>query len=149
MKKPSRTARPVIDSAHLIRLHQEAIVQLTLFRSSLTASAETDGEVRDLFDRIAATHTNTYLDLLHTVGLHDNELGKHFSVPPPNTPYPSLSRLQHIRLADTLIGQHRTQILRLHRPDSVRLYTPDALQEEKAQLAALVRLLACEQDFVS
>lgn len=107
MKKPSRPSRSALDSDHLLRLHQEAIEQLTLFVSALTAAEESDGEVRDIFDHIGADHANTYLTLIHTIGLHDTSLGVHFSAPPDSPSCATLPRILRIRLADDLIVRHR------------------------------------------
>lgn len=141
MKKPSRTSRPTSDHDHLIRLHQEASVQLSLLTSTLQIANDSTGEVRDLFDRIATAHLDTYLDLIHTIGLHDTALGTHFSVPPANTSYQSSSRTLRTRLADTLIRYHREQIARLQQTDINRIYSESVLTEEKHHLAQMIRLL--------
>lgn len=141
MKKPSRASRPTSDHDHLIRLHQEASVQLSLLSSTLHLANDSTGESRDLFDRIATAHLNTYLDLIHTIGLHDTALGTHFSVPPPNTSYQSYSRILRSRLADTLILYHREQIARLQQTDISRIYSDTVLTEEKYHLAEMIRLL--------
>lgn len=142
MKKPSRTARPTVDTDHLLRLHREAIIQLNLLTSVLTASIECDGEIRDLFDRIATAHTDTYLALIHTIGLHDTALGTHFASPPPNTTYLALSSSQRLRLIDTLIRYHRTQISRLRMRDITQIYSSEAILHDKTELAELIGLFA-------
>lgn len=141
MKKTPRTTRPVLDIDHLIRLHQESASVLSLLVSSLTCASSADGEIRDILDTIAHDHLTAYLDLLHTISLHDTTIGTHFSAPPNDTLTQPLSRALRISLAEALLLRHRRLESLIRTGDSKRFYREDILIREKQHLAELVRLL--------
>lgn len=141
MKKPSRTSRPSLDSDHLSRLHQGAITELMLLIALLTTANEASGELRDRLDRIAEHHTNSYLTLIHSIGLHDQSFGSYFTTPPPAAGYAGLSRLLRIRLSESLILYHRRQDALL-RSDKPPIYSEPTIKESHENFAELVRLLA-------
>lgn len=141
MKKPSRTSRPPIDSDHLSRLHQGAITELMILIALLTSANEASGELRDRLDCIAEHHTNSYLALVHSIGLHDQSFGSFFTAPPPATGYAGLSRSLRIRLSESLILYHRRQDTLL-RSDKPPIYSEPTIRENNENFAELVRLLA-------
>ena len=141
MKKPSRTSRPVLDTDHLVRLHHESSAVLSLLVSALTCAASADGEIRDTFDTIAQDHLTAYLDLLHTVSLHDPSLGVYFSSQPTDAPIPPINRDLRIRLAGSLQLRHSRLESLIRIGDSKRFYQEDTLAKEKQHLAEIVRLL--------
>lgn len=142
MKKTPRTARPSLDTDHLARLHQEAATVLSLLVSALSCASFADGEVRDTLDNIAQDHLTAYLDLLHTISLHDATIGTYFSAPPSEAPMLSISRDLRLHLAEMLVLQHRRLEALARTTDSKRFYQDDTLAREKEHLAELVRLLA-------
>ncbi|MBQ1249789.1 MAG: hypothetical protein IIX92_07115 [Selenomonadales bacterium] len=141
MKKPSRTVRPAVDADHLAKLHHEASAILSLFCSSLTCAASSDGEIRDMLDNMAQDHLSAYLDLLHTISLHDATIGTHFSVPPTTPPILSLSRQLRLQLAEALLLRHKRLESLALTGDSRRFYQDDTLTKEKEHLSTLVHLL--------
>lgn len=80
--KKKRDRRPMtVDAEHMRRLHLEAFEQLELLRTALEAADHASGPARDTIDDIAVDHWNGYLDVLHMIALHDDQmqavLGKH------------------------------------------------------------------------
>lgn len=141
MKKTSRTARPAVDTDHLAKLHHEASAVLSLLCSALTCASSADGEIRDMLDTIAQDHLTTYLDLLHTISLHDTTIGSHFSSPPNTAPVLSVSRLLRLQLAEALLLRHQRLESLARTESSKRFYQDDTLAKEKHHLSILVHLL--------
>ncbi len=141
MKKPSRTARPAVDTDHLAKLHHEAAAVLSLLRSALSCASSADGEIRDMLDMIAQDHLTSYLDLLHTISLHDTTIGNHFSSPPNTTPVLSVSRPLRLQLAEALLLRHQRLESLARAEGSKRFYQDDSLDKEKHHLSTLVHLL--------
>lgn len=141
MKKTSRTARPAVDTDHLAKLHHEAATVLSLLCSALTCASSADGEIRDMLDSIAQDHLTAYLDLLHTISLHDTSIGSHFTVPPNTTPALSISRQLRLQLAEALLLRHQRQESLTRTEGTKRFYQDDILAKEKYHLSALVHLL--------
>ncbi|BBB92629.1 MAG TPA: hypothetical protein PKA28_03625 [Methylomusa anaerophila] len=74
MRKPfSRRPTPV-DPAHMITLHQEAIEQLELMRSSADAAEHATDSMRDSLDSMTENHWEAYMDVLHMISLHDDSM---------------------------------------------------------------------------
>lgn len=74
MKKPFSRRSLAVDPAHMITLHQEAIEQLELMRTSLEASEHASDRMRDTLDMITGTHWESYMDILHMICMHDDSL---------------------------------------------------------------------------
>ena len=141
MKKPSRTSRPTVDTDHLAKLHHEAVAVLSLLCSALTCASSADGEVRDTLDNIAQDHLTAYLDLLHTISLHDATIGAHFSSPPNTTPLLSVSRQLRLQLAEAVLLRHQRMESFARTDNNKRFYQDNTLTKEKEHLSLLVHLL--------
>ena len=141
MKKPSRTMRPTVDTDHLAKLHHEAATVLSLLCSALTCASSADGETRDMLDTIAQDHLTAYLDLLHTISLHDTSIGNYFTSPPNTAPALSVSRPLRLRVAEALLLRHQRQEALSRAEGSKRFYQDDILDKEKHHLSMLVHLL--------
>ena len=141
MKKTSRTTRPAVDTDHLAKLHHEAAAVLSLLCSALTCASSSDGEIRDMLDTIAQDHLTAYLDLLHTISLHDTTIGNHFSSPPNTSPVLSVSRQLRRLLAEALLLRHQRMESLARTESSKRFYQDDMLNKEKEHLSVLVHLL--------
>lgn len=63
-----------LDIEHMRRLHQEAIEQLELMRTALETAEQAIGTIRDKMDEIALDHWNAYMDVIHMILSHDNEM---------------------------------------------------------------------------
>lgn len=142
MKKSPRSSRPVLDTDHLAGLHREAAAVLSLLQSALVCASAADGEIRDTLDTIAQDHLSSYLDLLHTISLHDTTIGTHFSAPPQDTSAAPISRTLRSTLTEALRLRHQRLESLIRAGNSKRFYQDDALTKEKHHLASLVRLLA-------
>ena len=141
MKKTSRTARPAVDADHLAKLHHEAATVLSLLCSALTCASSADGEIRDILDGIAQDHLTAYLDLLHTISLHDTTIGAYFSAPPNTNPILSISRQLRLQLTEALLLRHERMESFARTENNKRFYQDDTLAKEKEHLSTLVRLL--------
>ena len=141
MKKPSRTARPSVDTDHLAKLHHEAATVLVLLCSALTCASSADGEIRDMLDTIAQDHLTAYLDLLHTISLHDPSIGTYFSSPPNTSPVLSVDRPLRLHLSESLRLRHERLESLARAEGTKRFYQDDILNKEKYHLSILVRLL--------
>ena len=141
MKKTPRSSRPVLDTDHLAGLHQEAAAVLSLLQSALVCASAADGEIRDALDTIAQDHLTAYLDLLHTISLHDTTIGSHFSSPPNAAPALSVSRQLRRLLAEALLLRHQHLESLVRTEVNKRFYQDDTLDKEKYHLSILVHLL--------
>jgi len=63
-----------LDVEHMRRLHQEAIEQLELMRTSLDAAEQAIGTIRDKLETMFIEHWNGYLDVLHMLIMHDEAM---------------------------------------------------------------------------
>ncbi|MGL5512404.1 MAG: hypothetical protein ACRDBM_04070 [Sporomusa sp.] len=73
--KKTYSRRPLaVDPAHLITLHQEAIEQLELMHTAMEASELASDGVRDTLNNIAENHWEGYLDVIHMICMHDENL---------------------------------------------------------------------------
>ena len=63
-----------IDFDHIKHLHDECIEQLELMKISLESAQLSNDEVRDQLDSMAQNHWQLYLDTLHILSMHDNDL---------------------------------------------------------------------------
>ena len=140
MKKTSRTTRPSVDTDHLAKLHREAVDVLSLLSSALMCASSADGEVRDMLDTIAQDHLTAYLDLLHTISLHDTSIGCHFSSPPNTSSVLSVDRPLRPILVEALRLRHE-RLGELARTEGrKRFCQDDILDKEKRHLSLLVHL---------
>jgi len=55
-------------------LNQEAIEQLELMSTALEASELATGTMRDSLDTMAENHWHSYVDILHLIAMHDEDL---------------------------------------------------------------------------
>ncbi|HWR41927.1 hypothetical protein [Sporomusa sp.] len=74
MKKPFIRRLLAVDPAHMITLHQEAIEQLELMRTAVEASEQASDGIRDTLNNMAETHWEEYLDVIHMICMHDENL---------------------------------------------------------------------------
>ncbi|WIW71630.1 hypothetical protein [Anaerosinus gibii] len=70
--RPRKAA--AIDYAHVKYLHDECIEQLELMKISLESAQLSNDEIRDQLDYMAQNHWQFYLDTLHLLSMHDNDL---------------------------------------------------------------------------
>lgn len=74
MKKLFSRRSVTVDPAHMILLHQEAIEQLELMHTAVEASEHASDGMRDTLITIAESHWEGYLDTLHMICMHDDNL---------------------------------------------------------------------------
>ncbi len=55
-------------------LHEECIEQLDLMRTALDSAQLASGTMRDTLDNIANHHWHTYIDVIHLICMHDEEM---------------------------------------------------------------------------
>ncbi len=70
----TRNKSTVVDYDHIKHLHEECIEQLELMKISLESAQLSNDEIRDQLDAMAQSHWQLYLDTLHLLSMHDNEL---------------------------------------------------------------------------
>jgi len=63
-----------LDVEHMKRLHQEAIEQLDLMRTAVETTGQTIGTMRDKLETMSLNHWNRYLDVLHMITMHDENM---------------------------------------------------------------------------
>ncbi|HML35234.1 hypothetical protein [Sporomusa sphaeroides] len=74
MKKIFSRRPLAVDPAHMILLHQEAIEQLELMYTAVEASEHASDGMRDTLITMAENHWEGYLDTLHMICMHDDNL---------------------------------------------------------------------------
>ncbi|WP_425057801.1 hypothetical protein SCACP_23420 [Sporomusa carbonis] len=74
MRKTYSRRSLAVDPAHMITLHQEAIEQLELMRTVVEASEQANDGMRDTLDNMAENHWEAYMDVMHMLCMHDDNL---------------------------------------------------------------------------
>lgn len=70
-----RERKPMaVDIDHMKVLNQEAIEQLELMSTALEASELATGTMRDSLDNMAENHWYSYMDIIHMLTMHDEDL---------------------------------------------------------------------------
>lgn len=74
MRKLYNRRSLAVDPVHMITLHHEAIEQLELMQNCVEASEHAIDGMRDSLETIAEKHWESYLDVIHMICMHDDNL---------------------------------------------------------------------------
>jgi hypothetical protein len=158
VRKPF-TRRPavVVDSSHMTLLHQEAIEQLELMRSVVDAHEYAADAMRDTLKTMAENHWEAYLDIVHMICLHDDNMSaalrKHglkfrsgeneetIDFTPKERQWGSKALLTY--LIAGLIGRHN-RFINCYRPRANPMveYFKESLAREREHLADMVSMIS-------
>lgn len=73
--KRTQTRKPMsMDLEHIRMLHNEAIEQLDLMYTTLEAAEHASDTTRDSLDDISINHWDAYLDVIHLISMHDEDM---------------------------------------------------------------------------
>ena len=150
--KRARERRPVtMDLDYLRMLHAEAIEQLELMQSAVTAADQATGTMRDSLDEMAANHWHAYLDVMHMIAMHDEQmpatLNKYGMKMREAEEADNENRLFGSRL---LLGLLLTGLIRRHRRiwnvygyrgNPMSDYLRDSLNMEREHMAQLIQII--------
>ncbi|MEG6584552.1 hypothetical protein [Dendrosporobacter sp. 1207_IL3150] len=147
-----RSRKPIsIDLDHMKTLHEEAIEQLELMKTTLEAAEHAKDTMRDNLDNMSVDHWNAYMDVLHMICMHDdamNAILKKFGMKMRDDSFENKERQFGIRrslllfLLMALIRRHRRVVYVYSlRGEPMNDYLKDSLTMEREHMADLISMI--------